>query len=756
MPLKLRIELLSPLCAGSGLSRPGVVDREISFDETGLPYIPGKTLKGLLRDSLTELRQSPVFTGLEKPNRVLGEIGASESGPLSIRSARLTCAADLAPWLKQVQQHHRRAIAKQDVIDYFTEIRRQTAIDPERGAPKRDSLRSTRLVRTGSDMVFEAEVDGLETEALRDSVALSAAALQFMGTSRSRGFGNVHCSLWDGIANLTDVAIHKLEHDPLAFAKTTATASQQPGASPPDPDAKLTPAVPTHALPFTLELREPLLCPTQEGDQNIAITALNVPGSAIRGALATRAIKAGRTKDFYRLFCSGAVQFLSANPVSEDGQRCLPVRHSIRENKETGELIDLTRMTDDDEPPPIRRFLGWTNGTSRVEVDVRYQFHHARAKDRRAGRALGEKAGFYGLDPATEGGAVFTYQSIEAGQRLDGEILGSENDLKDIQSFLNSGDIVRFGRSRSAQYGGAAQWTWRTPVPLMPEVDNNLDQRIAVVLTAPLIGRNEHGHSVPEFPVSDFATNLGLSRDKIEIEKSFLRLERVSGYLSHQRLARQQETALAAGTTFLVKVREQPASGKFNDAQKASYGVRIEDGFGRIAIRTPLEAGFTLRSEQRTPPPSPDLTAGAPQAALAKGIFGRQFLSRAAHSGLAQETTLGNATSSLLNRILRLVETVGLDDLASNIGQLRKPARERLANTRIGGVSFLDYVIGRQWEASVASLLAATRNNWGDLKDPLTVDSRVIADAHLDFMRNVIRAMLWRIRKERIEEQRNG
>ena len=43
--LELEIELLSPLCSGSGLNRPGVVDREVAFDAAGLPVIPGRRLK---------------------------------------------------------------------------------------------------------------------------------------------------------------------------------------------------------------------------------------------------------------------------------------------------------------------------------------------------------------------------------------------------------------------------------------------------------------------------------------------------------------------------------------------------------------------------------------------------------------------------------------------------------------------------------------------------------------------------------------
>ena len=57
--MELVVKLLSPLCAGSGTGRAGVVDREVIFDpDTGLPQIPGRRLKGLLRDAYAQLRSA--------------------------------------------------------------------------------------------------------------------------------------------------------------------------------------------------------------------------------------------------------------------------------------------------------------------------------------------------------------------------------------------------------------------------------------------------------------------------------------------------------------------------------------------------------------------------------------------------------------------------------------------------------------------------------------------------------------------------
>ena len=47
----LEIQLQSPLTSASGEGRVGLVDRDIAFDELGLPILPGKRLKGLWRDA---------------------------------------------------------------------------------------------------------------------------------------------------------------------------------------------------------------------------------------------------------------------------------------------------------------------------------------------------------------------------------------------------------------------------------------------------------------------------------------------------------------------------------------------------------------------------------------------------------------------------------------------------------------------------------------------------------------------------------
>lgn len=48
---KIKIELMSDLCAGSGYSFAGVIDSDVSYDEYGLPFLPARRLKGCMREA---------------------------------------------------------------------------------------------------------------------------------------------------------------------------------------------------------------------------------------------------------------------------------------------------------------------------------------------------------------------------------------------------------------------------------------------------------------------------------------------------------------------------------------------------------------------------------------------------------------------------------------------------------------------------------------------------------------------------------
>ena len=201
------------------------------------------------------------------------------------------------------------------------------------------------------------------------------------------------------------------------------------------------------------------------------MTRRDVPGSHVWGAAAWRYLSQPNhtpaDNAFRHAFLDGGLRFLTAySECDEHPQRMIPIPHSIRRFKEDEKLVDLVEQSPGGDPikrldRSYARIRAGSLETQAVKTELNY--HHARAKDRRIGRALGAE------EP--NGGALFTYEAIEAGQSFQGAVLGSEDYLKKLQTWLQGGQI-RIGRSRSAQYGEAEfEWLDNAPRKLNERVE---------------------------------------------------------------------------------------------------------------------------------------------------------------------------------------------------------------------------------------------------------------------------------------------
>ncbi|MEM9775351.1 MAG: RAMP superfamily CRISPR-associated protein, partial [Chloroflexota bacterium] len=142
----LKINLESDAAFGRGDGVPGVVDAEVQHDEYGLPFMSGKTLKGLLTASCAEILDSLILAGNQMgwqapASRLFGSPGhkTDDMGNLHVSDARL-------PEYVRAQIMADQTLSRQKVLESLTSIRTHTAIDPETGAPKDHSLRSMRVI----------------------------------------------------------------------------------------------------------------------------------------------------------------------------------------------------------------------------------------------------------------------------------------------------------------------------------------------------------------------------------------------------------------------------------------------------------------------------------------------------------------------------------------------------------------------------------------------------------------------------------
>ncbi len=196
--MMLHFELLSDATFGRGDGVPGEVHAETQHDALGLPYLGGRTLKGLLAmecaDTLFALGAARGARWRTAAEILFGSPGSdgSATGALIVGDARLP-----EKLRKAVAFAVEHGIPRRQILASLTAIRRQTASDIETGAPLDQTLRAMRVVLRGT--VFAAPLR-FRTEVSADALGLLAASAQSfrrLGTGRHRGRGEIKAWLTD-------------------------------------------------------------------------------------------------------------------------------------------------------------------------------------------------------------------------------------------------------------------------------------------------------------------------------------------------------------------------------------------------------------------------------------------------------------------------------------------------------------------------------------------------------------------------------
>jgi len=193
--IQYTLELLSDTVPASGTSASAIVDTEIVLDDLGLPLIPGKRLKGLLRESLMEIGEM-IGTDLTRQlNSLLGEVGQAMSSSIMVSDAVLAEDPSLTVWLKWANVEYPGYFRAKSVADTFTSIRRQTKL--EKGVAVNHSLRSMRVLKKGLKFKGSISSDRVISEPDQALLALAIGNIRFLGLNRNRGFGKVKCQAMD-------------------------------------------------------------------------------------------------------------------------------------------------------------------------------------------------------------------------------------------------------------------------------------------------------------------------------------------------------------------------------------------------------------------------------------------------------------------------------------------------------------------------------------------------------------------------------
>jgi CRISPR-associated protein Csx10 len=124
-----------------------------------------------------------------------GKQGEEKSCPVYFSNLMIEDYEANKEWIKYLSNEYKEILSRDIIIDTFTEIRQQTAINEKTGVALPHSLRTIRVIKKGYKFYGDIQV---EDEKVIDTLALACINLRRIGTKRNRGYGEVECKLFDG------------------------------------------------------------------------------------------------------------------------------------------------------------------------------------------------------------------------------------------------------------------------------------------------------------------------------------------------------------------------------------------------------------------------------------------------------------------------------------------------------------------------------------------------------------------------------
>ena len=688
----ITLELKSDLCAGTGAGYSSYVDTDISYDRYGLPCIPGRRMKGCLREAAEYYGIEP-----EAIDRLFGRPGSDKPGVLAIDNGYLPEADDIRRFIDTLDEKDRPSQAQ--VVDIFTHIHAMTAINEENGAAKPESLRFMRVLnrkKPGCDenlrFEFHCEDDGSpDTYATMRTVC---QALRSIGSDRTRGLGAVRCD----------------------YRHPAAGGSADHGPIP-----SLAGEGPIRTLNLHIRNATPLLMTAASGDE-----CLNyISGTALRGALAAIYLKhtPGGEPDarFNAIFYSDKMVFSNLYISDCAGGQSVPAPYYIRKLKSSdsrldGEIIslfedkqafveqrafdghcpdsrrsELENLTALAQEKPMRgRMLDPGTYTERPVLMERVYHHSVHGNSRTP----------YGADGDA---SLYTQTCISEGQFFRGSVTGPENLLMILKSLLER-ENLRLGMSRSAQYS-RCEMVGDNPEIVDPAPQTGLsagaDDALVIILESDVIptGKGEPIRSViGEILPGDVGYEIDYRRTSVDYRM-------IRGYHAKRNMRSVPDRAMIMGSTVTVKL-----SGGGAEALKLktplTIGERRTEGFGRVRLASARAlADESVRADPLPVGPArPDDVTAQPigwfrDALRREQAFAAQDEGYRLFSELGSGLVSRDSSSSFIGRLMMMAEeSDSWDNLAGRVSSIKNAKKKDLAANaviRVRGKYAADFDAGK-------------------------------------------------------------
>ena len=545
MNKRIKIELKSDLCSSSGNNFGSLIDTDICYDKYGLAYIPSKRLKGILKEAFIEysdwIRNSENSKSLDDIcSRLFGIEGANNSCDLIIDNAYLEDIDLIEHDIENIEDNYSKYLNKQRILNTISYVRYQTAIDEKTGVAKENSLRTIRVLKSG--LVFYSNIS-VKGEDELDLIGNILPLVTHIGMNRTRGFGEVECTILDSQTNNSKVTFNFEEEKE-----------------------------------YTIDLLLKAESNIMVSKQNSEISIDYIPGSNIMGAIANKYLRLNNidfenmNNEFINLFLNGKVHYSNSYITEENGEiEYYPVPLSYTKVKNTNnrfhnkmydvneENIQLSNLSDE--------YVSLDENNFIKDVKLSEHYHHQRAKDLSVGH----------VSSAEDGGTFFQFSAIDMGQVFLSHITGKGKYLDKILNLLKINDIIRVGKSKTAEYGALRI----KDIKVFEQNNVNLNaNKFAVVLTSPVILFDEKNAKIgnDKKTLEETLINIFGAPD-LKATKSFIGYSEESGYNAIWNLPKEQFSSYEKGTTIVFETN--------NDISlKENYciGLRNNEGYGNIKV----------------------------------------------------------------------------------------------------------------------------------------------------------------------------
>ena len=175
MDLHYQIQFHTDWHCGSGLAAGADLDALVVKDKEDLPFIPGKTIKGLVREAVEDMRS---IQGKGSDDNFANGFGYFEREKEEMKRGSMFFTNTELP------ENERKAIVDNDTARFLYRSISNTAIDEE-GIAKEHSLRRMQVV---VPCILEGKILNISDE-MKSEIEQALKYIKRLGQNRNRGLG---------------------------------------------------------------------------------------------------------------------------------------------------------------------------------------------------------------------------------------------------------------------------------------------------------------------------------------------------------------------------------------------------------------------------------------------------------------------------------------------------------------------------------------------------------------------------------------